>query len=225
MIGAPFAFVTSFEQVGKFLVSALAVAGAAFLGGLLVSLLSQLLARMLTAKAIPRPALNFLRILGGLAAGVLVWMVLFRSAGGGGGWGWGGDGFGLGGPGKGNGGEPVRHDKDDKDKDARPDKTAPKNGEPASKKNAVRIEVIVDPKAPPERSYRLEGDKDLRTREEISQVLEQRRKDNPDLKKVVIVLYKNSPDRHTSVVRELVELVERKGFPSPDISLEASRAP
>lgn len=210
----------STENLGKFVISVLAVAGAAFLGGLLVGIVTQVLARMLTAKSVPAKPLNFLRLLGALAAGTLAAMVLF-STGGGGGWGLGGGGDG---PGKDKGGEHANHDKSAKNGEKPPDKPPTKNGESPSKTQLLRIEVIVDPSQPEERTYRIEGEKDLLTLDEVEKVIDQRRKEKMDLDKVTIILYLNSPSDKLDVVKELVRRVERKGL-KPVISLEASKAP
>jgi hypothetical protein len=217
-----FAFLPSADNVGRFVISVLAVAGAAFLGGLSVGFLTNLLARALTAKPVPRPALLFVRLLGAVVAGVLAAMVLFSSGGGGGGWGWGGGGgTGLG-TGKGNG-SVVSQDKKDKDRREPDRKKTDKEGEPRDKNKALRIEVVVAPQSEG-RSYRLEGEQQLRTRDEVANALDERRKENPALEKVIIVLYTNSPDPKTTVVQELVRLVENKSL-SPDILLDAGKAP
>ena len=209
------AFLPSADSVGQVAIRVLAVAGAAFLGGLLVGFLTNVLAKALTAKALPRPALIFLRLLGAAVAGVLAAMLLFHS-GIGDGWGWGGGGGP--GPGKGTGGEQVKHEKD-KETDAV--KPPVQNGEPIDQKKVLRIEVL---SRPDERRYRVEGGQLLLTREEVGKLLDERRKGTPALEKVVVVLYKNSPDQDTSVVKDLVRTVELKEL-APDILLAPGYAP
>ncbi|HXG09715.1 MAG TPA: hypothetical protein VNK04_07990 [Gemmataceae bacterium] len=210
------------ENVGRFVVGVLAVAGGAFFGGLLVGLLTQVLAKLLTAKSVPRPALTFVRLLGAVVGGVLVAMVLFQS-GGGGGWGLGG--WSSLGPGQGNGGEQPNPVPNGKEPSPPPDKPPlPRNGEPAPKTGALRIEVLGDEPQPQRRFYRIEGESRLYTLDEVAEILSRRRKEDPDLKKAIIVLYQNSPDRDTAVVRDLMRLIETRGL-TPDISFAPGRAP
>jgi hypothetical protein len=209
------------ENLGQFIVSILAVAGAAFLGGLGVGFLTQLLARSLTAKPLPRSALQLVRLLGALACGILVAMLLFGPGGGGGA----GQGLGLGnglGLGKGSTQPPAESPSEKKgpapaEKPRKEDKPVPPNG-------ILRIEVRGDEPQPQRRFYRVEKETRLQSLEETADILSQRHKENPDLKKVVIVLYKDSPDRDTAPVRELVRLIEARGL-TPEISLDPGRAP
>jgi hypothetical protein len=206
------------QNVGRLIVGTLAVAGGAFLGGLLIGLLTQVLAKMLTTRSVPRAALTFVRLLGAVVGGVLVWMMLFGSSSGG------GDGWGLGGwsglgPGKGTGGEqPVKPNGTEHPKP--PDKPPSSNGKPPHQASEIRIEVLGDQPQPERRFYRVEGEPKLQTLPEVTETLSRKK----DLKKVVIVLYKNSPDRDTTVVRDLEQLIQARGL-TPEISLDPRRSP
>jgi hypothetical protein len=54
----------------------LAVLGAAFLGGFLIGLLVQALARLLSGQKIPPPFLQLIRLLAAVATGLLVWVLI-----------------------------------------------------------------------------------------------------------------------------------------------------
>lgn len=208
----------SADNLGDFAMRALAVVGGAFGGGFLVGLLTQLLSRGLTTRPVPPSALRFIRVLGGIVCGVLVAMVMFGSGGGG---------FGFGGGGgqgtdKGNGDLSATKDNNAKDQVVQ-DKPPPKDAEPPPKKTTVRIEVLSVP-SEVGRRYRVEGEANLQSLKDLGDLLPRRRKQNPDLEKVVIVLYKNSPDRDTVVVRDLVEQVKLHQL-TPSISLEPGPAP
>src|SRR5262245_7662100 len=68
-------------DIGMLLLKWLAVIGGAALGGLLSGLLLQLLGRALFHRAIPKPALKLVRLLGAVALGLLVWFWVFGAGG------------------------------------------------------------------------------------------------------------------------------------------------
>lgn len=199
----------SVDNLGQFLLRALAVAGGALVGGLLVGLLTQLLCRLLTARKVPPSALRFVRVLGGAVFGVLVALWVFGS-GSGSGWGFGGGG----GPGPGNGGEHSGKDQPPKDQPStdRPqpaDRPPTKDGEPVPKPTALQIEVLAGTGPQPQgRYYKVEGEREPKTLEEIATMLPALQKQNPALEKVVVVLYESSPDRDTAVVQGLLRVVK-----------------
>jgi hypothetical protein len=90
-MGLPLA--TMFDNAGKFVLSALAVAGGFLLGNLLMLLICRVIAKMAFHTRINRRFEQALRILAGIAVAIIVGWLLFR---GGPGWGFGGTGTGEG---------------------------------------------------------------------------------------------------------------------------------
>src|SRR5437868_4392587 len=88
------AFADMQQNIGNFVVSGLAVAGAGVIGYLLTLLLLWLISKFAFDKKLPKPITRFVCILGGVAVALLVAGLLFHG-GGGGGWGF-GPGFGFG---------------------------------------------------------------------------------------------------------------------------------
>jgi hypothetical protein len=192
---------TSIDQLGQWVLRGLAVAGGATVGGFGTGILTQFVARLTMARPLPKPAVNILRILGALVAGCLVWMWVFGS--GGAGFGFGGGGFGLGGHETGAGGT-GRGQNAESAKEA-----LPINGtDPSAGPEVLRIEVLGD--RPEERThfYRIDGGTS-RARlnlEELRGRIRERLTQAPPLKKLVIVLYLDSPDKDKLQVRELQDL-------------------
>jgi hypothetical protein len=90
-------------NLGQLVVNWLAIVGGAAVGGLGTGWLVKLLARVVGHRPVPPRALTLLRLLGGTAAGLVVYMLVFGT--GGGGFGFGGGGWGFGGRGsQGDGG-------------------------------------------------------------------------------------------------------------------------
>ena len=88
-------------NLGELIVRWLAVVGAAALGALAAGVVLQLLARVMTRRKVPPLPLNVIRLLGGVAAGLLIYLLIFGT---GSGFGFGfGNGFGFGGKGTGTG--------------------------------------------------------------------------------------------------------------------------
>src|SRR2546421_12919443 len=81
--------------LGDLLVKALAVLGAAAVGAFGMGLATQVVARLIRAKPLPRPVLTTVRLMAAVVAGWLVALLLFHS--GGSGWGWGSGSGGIGG--------------------------------------------------------------------------------------------------------------------------------
>ncbi len=185
----------------------LAVVGGAVLGGLLLGFLTGLLVRLVSTRKMPAWARNLVRLLGAVVSGWLVALWLF----GGGGPGIGGSG-GLGlGSGSGHGTSTAR---------------TPEGGAPPTAKqtpavppaeNTVRIEILgpealqkLPGKPDVEHCYRVEADGQprLMTLGEVKDFLRERVKKEPRLRRVAIVLYKDSPARDTSLVTDLEEWVK-----------------
>jgi hypothetical protein len=183
----------------------LAVAGGAVIGGLLIGFVGRAATRMLTTRPMPVWGVRTLRVVGGLASGWLVY--LYLSSGGG---------SGVGGPG---GGKPGG-DKDNRQATKPPEKAPKKKTdkkEPAGE--PLRIEVLGSralkilkrPAGGPYRGYRIQGDeeKTLYDLTGIEAVLRERRQKNQALR-VVLVIYKDSPDRGLPVVADLAEWLTKE---------------
>jgi hypothetical protein len=180
----------------------LAVVGGAVMGGLLIGLLMQLLTRAFTAQKLPRWSQLTVRLLGAVIGGWLValWVLGGGGAGFGGAGGWG---FGSG-PGPGKGEKTVEVSKNDGN--------GKKNGgeikTPAGA--TMRIEVLgraalseSDIRA--ERWYRIETDQGWRllTFAEIKEAIKNRQQENSPLRRIEMVLYRDSPDKQLPVVSQL----------------------
>jgi hypothetical protein len=95
------------DVIGQWVLRLLAVAGGAAVGGLVIGLITQGLARLLTTRPVPRMPLNIIRLLGAIVCGWIVALLLFGGGLGGLGSGSGWSLFGgAGGPGGGSGKEP-----------------------------------------------------------------------------------------------------------------------
>jgi hypothetical protein len=190
------------------LVRILAVAGAAALGGVLLGLLTQLLVRATTTRKLPPWPLNTVRVLGAVASGWLVALWLF----GGGGLGIGGSGgWGLGsGTGRGESDKNLAaKDKGGKDKGGKGTDSAP----PVAPDESLRVEVLGDPALmriagagfDARHCYRIigaDGGK-LLTLEEVKGALKQRQRQSPPLRRLVLVLYTDSPEKKVGRVEDL----------------------
>lgn len=178
------------------LVKILAVVGGGAGGGFGLGLLARLLIRAVTTRKPPRWSMMTVRLLGGVLCAWLVALWLF----GGGGPGIGGTGgWGLGaGTGRGDGEKIVEIDK--------------KKGGSAQTLDgeSLRIEVLgraglseADVQA--ERWYRIETPEGPRLLNlaGIKEAIDQRQHEQPPLRRIEIVLYKDSPDERVSIVNQL----------------------
>jgi hypothetical protein len=194
-----------FAQAGEKLLLAekiLAVVGGAVMGGLVVGLLTQLLTRAFTTQKLPRWPLLTVRLLGAVIGGWLV--ALWVLGGGGAGFG-GAGGWGLGsGPGQGEGEKTVEVGKKNSE--------GKKNGGEAKTLagETMRIEVLgratlseADIQAG--RWYRIDTDEGSRllTFKEVQETIKNRQKEQPPLRRIEMVLYKDSPDEHVPLVSQL----------------------
>lgn len=194
-----------FAQAGEKIVLAekiLAVVGGGVMGGLVVGLLAQLLARAFTAQRLPRWPLLTVRLLGAVIGGWLValWVL------GGGGPGFGGaGGWGLGsGPGQGESEKTVEVGKKDSDGQQNERVQMTPEGE------TLRIEVLGRAALPEadvraERWYRLETAEGPRalTFAEVKEAIKSRQEKSPPLRRIEMVLYKDSPDERVPLVSRL----------------------
>lgn len=179
----------------------LAVIGGAVMGGLVVGVLAQLLARAFTTQKLPRWPLLTVRLLGAVIGG---WLVALWVLGGGGAGLGGAGGWGLGsGPGKGEGEKAVEVSKQDGE--------GKKNGEtrtPADE--TMRIEVlgratVSESDIQAERWYRIDTDEGSRllTFAEVKEAIKTRQQQQPPLRRLELVLYNNSPAKDVAVVSQL----------------------
>ncbi|HEY7157944.1 MAG TPA: hypothetical protein VH575_28560 [Gemmataceae bacterium] len=183
-------------------VRALAVVGGGVLGGLGLGLLVQLLARVLTTKKLPRGPALVVRLLSGVICGWLIALWLFGGGGpgigGAGGWGFGS------GTGKGDGektAEVAKKDGEGKQSDGETKTPA---------EETLRIEVLGDDtlkKAGMDtsRRYRVEVGEGSRLLifDEIKEEIKNRLRQQPPLRRVEIVVYKDSPDEGNPHVEKL----------------------
>jgi hypothetical protein len=197
-------------------VKALAVIGGAALGAMFIGWLVQVIVRLSFKQQVPRWPMWGLRVLGGGLAGFLVYLWLF----GGGGAGIGGTGGWFGG-GKGGGeqnAKDVARSKDGKDIDkskegkskerVKDDQTAP------GQSQTLRIEVLGDDPLKKiaradtfdaSKRYRIEGGPTLYTLDEIRKLILQKRSDKSALRRVVLVVYLDSPARDRPQVSALAD--------------------
>jgi hypothetical protein len=184
-------------------VKILAVVGGGVVGGVAVGLLAQLLMRAFTVGKLSRWPILIVRLLGGVVCAWLLVLWLFGGGGSGIG-GLGGWGFGSG-TGKGEGDKPS--EADHKDNDGKKNDGDKKTPEGAT----LRIEVLGDdalsePDKKDNRRYRLETKEgpQLLTLADIQKTMKQRQQEQPPLRRLEIVLYKDSPDERVAVVSQLV---------------------
>lgn len=177
-------------------VKVLAVVGGGVVGGLGLGLLAQLLMRTFTIGKSPRWSLLTIRLLSGA---ICAWLVAL--------WLFGGGGSGVGGTGGWGFGSASS-----KGEDAKAIETGKKgdNGKEAPPGETLRIEVLgnaalsaSDRQA--ERWYRIETttDSHLLTFAGVKEAIEKRQQDQPPLRRIEIVLYKDSPDEHVPIVNQL----------------------
>jgi hypothetical protein len=202
------------QNLGSFVVNILAVCGGFLVGYILMYYGLPWLLKMATARLIQVP--RWLRQILSLLAGVIVaWLVslLVFGTGGSGWWPGGGGGSGNGGLGTGKeGGGPTT-------RDTAPSKgTGSTNGgRPPEVEDTLRVEVLNyagEQRILDTRLYRIAGEKELKTMQEIEELVSRRTRDGEPgrLKRLEIVIYLNSPDKDTQHVRDLDNLAKSKGL-------------
>jgi hypothetical protein len=204
-------------QLGDWPLRILAVVGAAAVGGFGAGLILQLSAKFLAAQKVPRPILQGVRVLGALTLGLLVGYFLLHSGGSGGGWGLGG------GSGRGLGTDGNDKKAENHDKDSTYDKDRRKPAELAKGETTVQIEVLQDP-TKGGRHYRVLGESKLWTFDELKEMLVERSKQETPMERMVSVVYEDSPDSNTPIVRNLRELATENKL-TFDISERRGNAP
>ena len=197
-------------DLGMQILKGLAVAGGAAVGWLGSGLLLRLLVRLSLQRSVPRKLLLPVRVLGGLALGLAVWVWAFSSGGIGpglGGW------FGFGQQGSGASRDktepgPNREATAERDT-ASPQRSAPE-AQPTAEQEALRIEILGGARVKDERFYLLEGEQEPRTLTGIRKAIQARRQEpnKPPLKGIVILIYGSSVARDHPAVKNLVSWAE-----------------
>jgi hypothetical protein len=183
-------------------VKSLAVIGGGVGGGLGLGFLAQLLMRATMVRKPPRWSVLVVRLFGGVICGWLVALWLF-----------GGGGPGIGGTGGWGFGSGSDQDSGEKAIESGKKKKGSKESErtkPMSPRESLRIEVLGKDALPEsdvasKRWYRIdtgEGEQ-LLTLEEIKKEVEKRVHEEPPLRRIEIVLYKDSPDERVPIVSRL----------------------
>jgi hypothetical protein len=186
------------ETIGV-VIKGLAVIGGGVVGGLVVGWLIRVLVLLFAGQRLPRWLHWVFRALGALLVGWLVYLYVF----GGGGSGFGG----FGGTGTGGNNPPAEKDTV-KDKPATDNKDGKDNSSTMiiNESETLTVEVLsepdlkrvhskpLNPNNPAPTPYRiLNGDGKLRSRPEIQEYIEKRQKRKPPLRKIILVLYKETP--------------------------------
>jgi hypothetical protein len=205
-------FVNLASNLGDWLLRGLAVLGAAALGGFLAGLIVQISARMTTTKKAPPAIVRLMRVLGAITLGLLAAFALFHAGGPGGG------GSGQGG-GKDSGKGPYTGNLA---KDAAP-KEQTKSLVTANPATSLRI-IVLGAGSADGRHYRVDDENQPLTLDQLRSRLTRRLADQPPLEKLVIVLYENSPDQDTQVVRNLKSLALDHHL-TPEISEPQGKIP
>lgn len=177
-------------------VKILAVIGSGAGGALGMGLLAQLLLRTMTTRKPPRWSVQTIRFLGG---GISAWLVALWLFGGGGSGIGGAGGLGLGsGEGQGEGKKTLGTDK--------------KDGGTTETPSGELMQIVVlgranlsESQIKAERWYRIETAEGPRmlTFEEVKRAIRNRQREQPPLRRIEIVLYKNSPDERVPIVSQL----------------------
>jgi hypothetical protein len=178
--------------------------GIAAVGGLVLGWMAAMIARLYFAQKIPGGPMWFIRVLGGVASGLVAFYILFGGGGsgiGGGGWGWGGSGGSRDGAPKKDG--TVAKDRD-REKDGKNEKKNDRDGMKVTPEQSLRVEVLGDAALrrltkssdfDGSKRYRLAGGPGLLTLDEVKKQVLARRDADPPLLLVEILLYSDSPDR------------------------------
>jgi hypothetical protein len=183
-------------------VKCLAVLGAGVGGGFGLGLVAQLLMRATMVRKPPRWSVLLVRVLSAVICGWLVALWLFGGGGpgigGSGGWGFGS------GSGKENGEQATEIGKKNKDGKAKEDT---KNSSP---EESLRIEVLgkdalSESNAEKAQWYRIDtkDGEGLFTFAQVKELVEKRQQEQPPLRRIEIVLYKDSPEERVSIVSRL----------------------
>jgi len=191
-VGPPLA--AMFDNAGKFVLGALAVAGGFLLGNLLMLLLCRVVAKMAFHARMNRRLEQALRILAGIAVAVLVAWLVFR---GGPGWGFGGTGTGEG---EGSGGQESSKDKSNSETP----KIAPKKS-PTTEVISPTLRVRIEAATSYPKTFRFDGDTESVDLPAAKKRLEQFRANTKGEPRLEIQVYQNSTAVDHADVRALID--------------------
>ncbi|HEY1379736.1 MAG TPA: hypothetical protein VGF55_23230, partial [Gemmataceae bacterium] len=196
------------DDLGQIVVKALAVAGGAAVGALLTGAIVGLIIRQLFRKPQPPAVRTLVRILGGVAGGLAVAVLLFSGMGGGG---WGIGSWGLG-TGKGTGDSASA-----RTAATQPDKPSPPEPPPKSlpttpESTRVRVIMLGGDLVRNGAAYRVEGERQARTLADVQQVIRRRMAADPPAKALDILIYENSVARGTAPVDDLELWARQNGL-------------
>jgi hypothetical protein len=185
-------------RLGAFLINLLAVAGGAAVGWFGVGLIVKVAARFLTTRRVPEPVLIVLRLMGAIVVAWAVGMWVFGP---------GGPGWGLGREGTG-GGQEGGEKKENAGSTAASGKDRSEDEDKAPAGSILRIELLGDPRVGRDRFYRVDGEKDLLTIDDVRHLVTERTTKQPPLQRLVIVTYANSPSEDNDQFKKLRELAK-----------------
>jgi hypothetical protein len=208
-------------------VKVLAAIGGATVGALLLGWVVQLVVKLAFVQKVPPWALWPIRLLGGVACGLLVWSLF----GGTGGWLFGGGG----GPG-GDGADKDKTKEQRREKDRGKEKgkaEGKRDTSPARPGSKLSVEVLGDAdlkriagsKFDPKKRYRIQGQPGLLNLAEVQKVIRERHEGKPPLREVDVVLYKDSPARDKEQVKALADYAGDLGGKEDRIKVNYSIRP
>lgn len=177
----------------------LAVAGAAAIGGLFVGYVGRRIGRLVARRDMPRPPLQALRLVGALAFGWVVWLMVF-SPGREGLFGGGGSLFGGRGAGDQEAAAPAPNVQTAQRPGARPEPVLPRPTPTAPE--TVRIMLLGGPRVQDGRYYVIEGETQPRTLTEVKRMVKERQ-DKAGVRGIELLIYENSVARNHPAVRDL----------------------
>jgi hypothetical protein len=218
MSALPLGAMSPDNNLGELIIRALAVAGAALVGGLASGLVLQVLVRLTTTARVPKGVLRVVRVLGAVALALAAALFLFNKGNGlgGGGWGWFGGGPGTGGEGPTTPAESTARQA--------PRDTGRESGTaPAGPGRMLRVEVLVD-RRNQATAFRPEGRSDLLSLADLEKYVAGRHAQAPGLQRLELVIYLNSPDRDSGPVKELLAWARREGLET-SIDTPSTNAP
>jgi hypothetical protein len=164
-------------------VKVLAVVGGAALGFIGIGLLIRFFGKRVGAAKAPRHMILIVRLLGGLVAGWLVWLMV-TAPGGSGLFGGGGSLFG----GRGTGEGTDDHTQTMQTSFA----STARSSTPSTGASALQVVILGGKRVTEGRFYFVEGEKMALTLEELKQLIQDRHSQNPALQEIEIKLYQNS---------------------------------
>jgi hypothetical protein len=181
----------------ELLIKILAVVGGATVGGLAIGLLVSVLSRFLFSTKMPRPAVMLVRLLGGVACGLAVWLILSTPGGSGL---FGGGSSLFGGPGVGTG---QGTGKETTTGPTGKGKTTSRDQFPTAREGeTLRVVMLGGNRVKEERFYRLEGEGEPLTLAALKKAVKERQR-NAAVKGIDIVIYEDSVAKDHPAVRDL----------------------